>query len=104
MPEKRFFLKLGGAFLLGLLTFLVSIFLLILFFPLISSFITSIFPWAVGSALVIISFFILWAIVYSITGIGVAIYYLFKPMKIKKKGKYDIEKAKEAGRRQKGKS
>jgi membrane protein implicated in regulation of membrane protease activity len=98
MPEGRYFLRLGGAFVLGIIAIIIAVILFFLFLPWILAF-------AVGTIMLVFVLIVIWVIVYAAIFIGVAIYYFFKPMKVEKKDKgYSISKAKEAGKRQKGKS
>ena len=100
MPDKKYFAGLFGAFLLGLIALILAalafIFILPLFVPLAVVF-------AMGIVAVYV-FIIVWGIFYFCMYIGVFLYYLGKPMKVKKEGSYRISKAKEAGKRQKGRS
>jgi len=95
MPEKRYFLKLTGAFLLGIIALVIAGIIFILIYPylLVAAF---------GMFLLLVIFLAIWAAVYIAMVIGVTIYYLFKPMKVSKKKGYSITRAREAGRRQKG--
>lgn len=98
MPEKRFFLKLSGVVLLGLITLLIAAMVFLALLP----FILIVF---IGTFLLFAAFLIIWAVVYAAAVIGVAIYYFFKPMQVSEKDKgYSIKKVKESGKREKGKS
>lgn len=98
MPEKTYFLKLGGVLLLGLIALLIAFLLFIILLPLIV-------VTALGVILLAIVFIIIWAVIYIAMVIGAAIYYFFKPMEVSKKDKkYSVAKTKESGMREKGKS
>lgn len=99
MPEKKYFLKMGGFLAFGLLALAVAFILFVFLLPYILIVTTAI--------LFIVAVFVaIWAVVYVAMIAGVGIYYFFKhPMEWKKEDKdYTIEKADEAGRRQKGES
>lgn len=98
MAEKRFFLRLAGAALLGVVALAIAGILFLFFLP-----------WlllaAVGVFILLAIFLVMWVTVYAVMFVGVAIYYIFKPMRVsKKKGKYGLKRIKEAGKRQKGKT
>jgi membrane protein implicated in regulation of membrane protease activity len=99
MPERRYFLRLGGAFFLGLFALAVAFIIFVFLLPYILLI-------AMGTLIIAAVFIAIWAIVYVAMVVGVAIYYFVRhPMKWEKEDKgYAIEKAKEAGRREKGKS
>ena len=98
MAEKRYFLRLAGAFLLGIVALIIAGLAFLFLLPLL-------IPLALGAFILALVFILIWAVVYVAMVIGVAIYYFFRPMTFEKKDKdYTIAKAKEAGRRQKGKS
>ena len=99
MPEGRYFFKLAGAALLGIVALAIAGILFVLTLPFW-------FALAVGvfAAFILLGILLaIWAAVYMAMFIGVAIYYVFKPMKVSKKKKgYTVARAREAGRRQKG--
>ncbi len=97
MPETKYFLKLGGLLILGLIAFAIAGILFVVLLP-------HILLITVGILFLILIFILIWVIVYMAVVFIVAIYYFFKPMKVSKKGKYTIKKTKEAGKRSKGKS
>ena len=99
MTDGKYFLRLGGAFLLGMAALVIAGIIFFISLPFL-------LPLALGTLLLIIVFIAIWATVYVCVMIGVGIYYFFKhPTKWEKKDKgYTIAKAKESGRRQKGKS
>ncbi|UCD07461.1 MAG: hypothetical protein JSW41_00550 [Candidatus Aenigmatarchaeota archaeon] len=99
MPEKKYFARLGGALLLGLLALAIAFIIFVFLLP-------YILPLALGTLLIVLIFIVVWVVIYIAIVVGVAIYYFVKhPMKWEKEDKeYMIEKAKEAGRRKKGKS
>ena len=106
MPGARYFLSLGGSFLLGAAVIIISIIATWLLLPYLVPLAAAIFPSFVGAVLVIIAFIIVVVIVYVCTLIGVFIQYLFKTAEVSKdatKG-YGIGSAKEAGLRERGKS
>ncbi len=102
MPPPKYFLKLGGAFLFGLVVTLVAVIVFVLGLPYILPFLRSMATGICCILLAILIFMLIWAAVFGFTFLGVFIYYLFKPMKVSERPKgYTIKKAKEAGRRQK---
>tara|TARA_Y100000310_G_C20682139_1_gene816619 strand:+ start:1320 stop:1634 length:315 start_codon:yes stop_codon:yes gene_type:complete len=104
MPNAKYFLSLGGSFLLGLVVIIASIILGILLAPFIIPLLPAIFLGMTYILAVILVIFILFVIFYVITLVGVVVRYLFKPMKVSKENKnYNIDKVKESGRRQKSK-
>jgi hypothetical protein len=107
MPNARYFMSLGGSFLLGLAVVIIAVIVTYLVFifagPYIGDLFFSLAPWIVGIALVIIVFIIIVIAIYLITMLGVIIQYFFKPMKISKEAKgYNIATIKESGLREKG--
>jgi len=107
--ESRYYLKLVGYTLLGLVV--LAVILGICYLAVISLFssiggvlaffITYILPILVVILLIIVAVIILYIALY----IGVAVRYLGRPMKVSKKEKrYDIKKTREAGKRHKGSS
>ncbi len=105
MPNAKYFLSLGGSFLLGLLVIIASIIIGILVAPFIIPLLPTIFFGMIYFLAVIIVIIIVFVIIYFITLVGVIVQTLFKPMKVSKENKnYKIGKIKESGRRQKGKS
>ena len=102
MPPPRYFLRLGGAFLFGLVVTIIAAIVFVLGHPYILPFLQSMATGIYYVLLVIFIFMLIWAAAFAFTFLGVFIYYLFKPMKVSERPKgYTIEKAKEAGRRQK---
>lgn len=99
MPEKKYFLKMGEFFAFGLLALAVAFILFVFLLPYLLLI-------AIGAFMIIAVFIAIWAVVYVAMIVGVGIYYFFKhPMEWEKVDKdYTIEKAEEAGRRQKGES
>ena len=98
MPEKRYFLRMTGAFLLGIVALLVAGLVFLFLLPVL-------LPLAFGTLILVAIFLVVWAAVYVAMVIGVGIYYFFKPMKFEKKDKdYSIAKAEESGKREKGES
>jgi membrane protein implicated in regulation of membrane protease activity len=97
--KPEFFLSLGGAFLLGLISIIAAVLILLLLLPYIIEIV-------IVSMLLFFIFILIWAVVYVAMVIGVAIYYAIRhPMKIStEKKQYTISRAKEAGRRKKGKT
>jgi len=98
MPEKKYFLRLGGAFLMGAIALILAGLAFVLLLP-------YIILAGITGLLLLIIFIAVWAFIYIAMVIGVGFYYLFKPMKVsEKKGKYNIGSVREAGRRKKGKT
>ncbi|NIO23181.1 MAG: hypothetical protein GTN38_04115 [Candidatus Aenigmarchaeota archaeon] len=98
MAEKRYFLRLTGAFLLGIVALIFAGFVFLFLLPFL------VLP-ALGALVVVLVFILIWAVVYVAMVIGVGIYYFFKPMRFEEKDRgYSIAKAEEAGKREKGKS
>ena len=105
MPNAKYFLSLGGSFLLGLIVIIASIIIGILIAPFIIGLLPTLFLGMVYAIAVIIVIVIVFVVIYFITFVGIVLQYLFKPMKVSKENKnYKISKVKESGRRQKGKS
>jgi type III secretory pathway component EscU len=105
MPNKKYFLTLGGSFLLGLAVIIISIILTFLLLPYITPFFMFLAPYVAGTALVIVIFIAIVIIVYFATMLGVLIQYLFKPVKVNKQAKgYSVSRIREAGLREKGKT
>ena len=100
MPEKKYFVRLFGAFAIGLVSLIIAG---IVFFLLIPFFIPLALLLALGVVAVFI-FILLWLFIYLLIFLGTALYYLSKPMEFKKKGRYSIRRTREAGRRQKGRT
>lgn len=98
MPGAGYTGRLAGAGLIGLVT-LVAAFVIFTFL------LPFIIPLALGTLFLVSVFLAIWGIAYAAVFVGVFIYYLFRPMEVSKQDKgYSIEKAKEAGRREKSKS
>ncbi|MEE9322919.1 MAG: hypothetical protein V3U72_00080 [Candidatus Aenigmarchaeota archaeon] len=98
MAEKGYFLRLTGAFLLGIVALVFAGLAFLFLLPLLV-------PLAFGSLILVMVFIFIWGVIYIAMVIGVAIYYFFKPMRVEKVDKgYSIAKAEEAGKREKGKS
>ncbi len=98
MPEKKYFLRLGGAFLLGAVALILAGLAFVVLLP-------YIIIAGITGLLLLVLFIAIWAFIYIAMVIGVGVYYLFKPMKVsEKKGRYTISSAREAGRRSKGKT
>ena len=104
MPERGFFLRMTGAFLLGAVTLVIAIAVVFLLAPYILPFLAVLLPFVVGALLVVVAVVIVWALIYICAMIGVAIYYVVKhPAEVNRKSKgYDLDKVKESGKRQKG--
>ena len=97
MPPLSHFGKMGGAIALGLVTLVMAFVIFTFLLP-------YIIPLALGAVVLVAIFIAIWAILYAALFVGVAIYYLFKPMQVSRKDKgYSIAKTKEAGKRQKSK-
>lgn len=95
MPERDYFFRLGGAFVLGIIALIVAGALFFILLP----YIAVVF---IGIVAVVFAFIFLWIVVYIALYIGVAVYYLFRPMEInRKKVKYSVKRIKESGKRQK---
>jgi len=102
VPPSKYFLKLGGAFLFGLVVTVIAAIVFVLGLPYILPFLQSMATGIYYVLLAILIFVLIWAVVFGLAFLGVFIYYLFKPMKVSERPKgYTIKKAKEAGRRQK---
>lgn len=105
MPEKSYFLKLTGATLLGLATLAVAALAVFLLSPYILPFFTSIAPFLVGAALIIVAILVIWMVLYAAAMVGVFLIYIFKPMKVNdRSGSYSMDTVKESGKREKGDS
>ena len=94
MVNAKYFLKLSGAVLLGLVALVVAGIIFVFLLPLLG---------IIKEGLMLFDIFlVLWMVIWVLAVIGVAIYYFVKhPMKVQKKGTYSINKVKEAGRRKK---
>jgi len=109
MPERGYFLKLSGAFLLGLITLAAAVISAVLLLPIIGPVIIAVLPFlgaaAMAFALLIIAVLIIWAIIYFCAMLGIFIIYWFRPMQVSDKpGSYNVDDVKESGKRQKGDS
>jgi len=106
MPAGRYFLKLTGAVLLGLVTLAIAVAAVFIFSVPLLAFFAAAMPFLVGAVLVFVAVVIIWMILYVAAFIGVAIYYAIRhPMQVSKEhGDYAIGKVKESGRRQRGDS
>ena len=107
MPGARYFLSLGGSFLLGLAVVAVAVIATWLLLPYLVPLFSAAFPFMVpllfGIAIVILVFIAVVVVVYLLTLLGVVIKYLFKPMKVSKDAKgYSVATVRESGLRQKG--
>ncbi|HDI12734.1 MAG TPA: hypothetical protein ENF64_01305 [Hadesarchaea archaeon] len=105
MPSAKFILKLGGAFLIGTVTIIIAALVFVLALPHILPVLESVATGALLVLLGILVFIALWAAIYLLASLGVAIYYAVKhPMKVSEAPKhYSLSQASEAGRRRKGK-
>ena len=103
MPEKGYFLKMTGAFFLGLASLAVAVIIVFLAAPFILPLLAVALPFLVGAALVVIAVIVVWAIVYALTMLGVGIYYFINhPAEVNKSSKgYEMKGIKESGRRTK---
>lgn len=105
MPSAKYFLSLGGSFLLGLAVLIAAAIVTWLALPYILPLFVLLLPFVAGAALIIIAFITIAIIIYAITMFGVLLQYLFKPMKVSKEAKgYNIATIKESGLREKGKT
>jgi len=97
MPEQKYFLKLTGIMALGVVSLILGFGIFLFLFP---------YLIAIGLTLLLISlvFLVIWMIVYIIMVLGALVVYFFKPVEVKKKGDYSVQKVKESGKRQKGKA
>jgi uncharacterized membrane protein len=103
MPGAKYFLSLGGSFLLGLAVLIVAALITWLLWPYIMPLFMFLAPYVAGAAMIIVVFIIIAIIIYFITMFGVLLQYLFKPMKVSKVEKgYNIATIKESGLREKG--
>lgn len=103
MPKAKYFLTLGGSFLLGLAVIIVAAVATFLLWPYIFPLFWFLAPYVAGAALVAVIFIVVVIVVYFCTMLGVLIQYLFKPVEVSKQAKgYGISKVKEAGLREKG--
>ena len=99
MPDAGYFGRMGGALLLGLLALAIAFIIFVFLLP-------YIIPLALGLLFVVLIFIVVWAVVWIAIAVGVGIYYFVRhPTEWSREDKgYIIRKAREAGRRQKGKS
>jgi membrane protein implicated in regulation of membrane protease activity len=97
MPGAAYAGRLAGAVLLGLVTLVMAFVIFVFLLP-------YLIPMALGAGLLVLVLLAIWGITYLAAVIGAALYYIFRPMKVSREDKgYSIEKAREAGKRQKGK-
>ena len=103
MPGAGYFARMSGAVLFGLLALAIAFIALTFILPIVLPLIINFAFWGF---LLFLVFVALWGIVYLSLVVGIAIYYFVKhPMEWEKKDRgYSIDKTKEAGKRQKGKS
>ncbi len=109
MPEKKYFLKLGGSFLLGAFVIIISVLIACFSYPYLAPFFGSLFmglaPYLQAIFTGIIIFIVVLVFVYLATFLGVLLQYVFKPMHVSREKKdYTIAETTEAGLRQKGKT
>jgi membrane protein implicated in regulation of membrane protease activity len=99
MPDKSFFARMGGAFLIGLLALAIAFVIFVFLLP-------YIIPLTLGILIIVLIFIVVWVVIWVAIVIGVGIYYFVRhPTEWVKEDKdYTIGKSKEVGRRQKGKS
>ncbi|UCD02810.1 MAG: hypothetical protein JSV63_03430 [Candidatus Aenigmatarchaeota archaeon] len=104
MPERGYFMRLTGAFLIGVVALIIAVAAVFLLAPYILPLIASLLPFVLGTLLVIVAVIIIWILIYLFAMIGVAIYYAIKhPAEVSRESKgYDLDKVKESGRREKG--
>ena len=104
MPERGYFLRLTGAFLLGAITLVIAIAVVFLLAPIILPALASLLPFLVGAVLVVAAVIIIWIMIYIFAMIGVAIYYAINhPAEVNRNSEgYKIDKVKESGKREKG--
>ena len=103
MPDLGYFGKLTGAVVLGLVTLLLSALAVLVLLPYLIPLLSVLLPFLAGASLMVFAVLIIWTAVYISALIGIFIYYIFKPMNVKKRGKgYSISGAREAGKRRKG--
>ncbi|MFH0956546.1 MAG: hypothetical protein V1813_01645 [Candidatus Aenigmatarchaeota archaeon] len=106
MAYTQFF-RITGAFIVGVISLVVAIVILALFFPLLMAFFAAVFPFIAGALLILAAVVVLWLLVYFFAMIGVGIYYAIrKPMEVNRAGSasYGVSGVSEAGLREKGRS
>ena len=97
MPSAAYGGRLAGALLLGFVTLVIAFVVFVFLLP-------YLMPLALGILILVVLFLVIWGVIYGAIIIGVAMYYFFKPTKTSRKDRgYSISKAREAGKRQKGK-
>ncbi|PTD93824.1 hypothetical protein C9439_05765 [archaeon SCG-AAA382B04] len=90
------------ALLIGLVAMAITGILLFLFYPIIVSIVLEIFPWLAEIVLLVVTFVFLWAFLYFVISLIVAIYYaISKPMKIEESD-YSMDSTKSSGEKQSG--
>lgn len=98
MPGAAYAGRLAGAVLLGLVTLVIAFVVFVFLLP-------YLIPLALGAGFLVLILLGIWGVTYMAAVVGAALYYIFRPMKVSRKDRgYSIDKAKEAGKRQKGKS
>ena len=103
MPEKSYFLRLSGAFLVGVAALAAAIVLVFLLSPYILPFIAALLPFLAGSLLFVVAVVVIWVLIYFFAMLGVAIYYAVKhPAEVNSESKgYELKNVSESGRREK---
>ncbi|MCD6590493.1 MAG: hypothetical protein J7K72_00805 [Candidatus Aenigmarchaeota archaeon] len=98
MREKSHFITIGAAIVIGTISLLAAVAIFWILLP-------YILPLALDVLFLMVIFVALWTAIYIAAVTGIAMYYLFKPMKIEEKDKnYGIAKLKDSGSRRKGRS
>jgi hypothetical protein len=103
MPDRDYFFRFAGAVLLGVVTLIIAGLVLIALLPVLIPITLAVVPFVLGVLFIIIILLAIWVAIYALAFLGIFVYYFFKPMKVsKRKGKYNLKRTSEAGRRQKG--
>ena len=103
MPGIRYFLGLGGSFLLGAAVIIIALIAGFLLLPYMMPMLIAWFPYLAGAFVVVAAFMVVFIVVYFIAFLGTLFRYLFKPAEVSKEAKgYAVSVVKEAGLRGKG--
>lgn len=94
--------RLSEAALLGLFMVSATAFLFLFFHDIIISLVMNLIPWLTGIGVLIISFFLVWALLYFSIFLVIAIYYTIKkPMRIEESN-FSMKSTKDSGEKQSG--
>ncbi len=105
MPTKSYFLKMGGAVLLGGITLIAAIVAVLALSPFIIPFVMLLLPFVTGVWITVAAVMIVWAGLFLLGSVGAFVYFFFRnPVKVNEHSRGYRMNAKESGRREKGKN